>query len=379
MVLTPLIAATISVALIIGYLSTLLDGIRPALARRFDQPEKDLPRFSRWLHLAWVPLMPVTGWMIDSWGVHGVLFSGSLVLSFGVAWLGVATRPSNLLFGILAIAWGGAALTLTGLRLMPEAFPLGRAPTPESSLCVGFVFIAAAALLTQALYPPLIQRAGYRNTLLVSALLCLTPACISSFLDPIIFPTALAEPGLGDALLDPRLWLLTLLIFFWFPLEHSLDVWPRPFLSEIGYSAGAVTTLIVGFWFWFLAVRLAMGWVFTQGFEIWIIYILALIPPMVLGNLVGAYARSSGYFGFWIIGACYGPLLPAFLGMTMSFFDKRCFILGIMLTIDSLVALIVRPAFENYLRGHTARQAMRVPLIFGLLLSAVILVLALIR
>lgn len=376
MVSTPLIAATISVAVLIGYLSTLLESIRPALADRFGRPPEQFPNFTRWLHLSWVPLMPLVGWLIDRWGVHGILFSGSLALSFGVAWLAVAQRPGGLVWGILALAWGGAALTLSGLRLMPEAFPLD---TIISSLCLGFVFIAVAALLTQGLYARLIPRLGYRNTLLLSALLCLVPAGIASFLETNQLPTSLADPGPSNVLRDPRLWLLALLIFFWFPLEHSLDVWPRPYLAELGYDGRAITFLIVGFWFWFLTARLAMAWVFAHGFEIWIVTILALIPPMVLGNLVGAYARSSGYFGFWMVGACYGPLLPAFLGMTMSFFDKRSFILGIMLTIDSLCALLVRPAFERYVRGHTARESMRVPLIFGLFLSAVLLVLALIR
>jgi len=379
MFLTPVIAATISAAILIGFLTTLMDSIRPALAVRFDRPAAELPNFSRRLHLCWIPLMPITGWLIDSWGVHGIFFSGSLVLSFGVAWLAVARRLQTLALGVYALAWGGAALTLTCIRLMLEAFPFGNGPSPESSLCVGFLFIAVAALLTQGLYPRILARLGYRNTLLLSALFCLAPACIASFLEPSALPAAIANPSPERLLHNPRLWLLTLLIFFWFPLEHSLDVWPRPFLAELGYTGKAITTLIVGFWFWFLASRLAMSWVLLQGFEIWIVLILALIPPMVLGNLVGAYAPSSGYFGFWLVGASYGPMLPAFLGMTMDFFDNRCLILGIMLAIDSLCALVIRPTFERYVRGHSARESMRVPLIFGLLLSAVILVLALIR
>lgn len=376
MVLTPLLAAALCAAVLIGFLSTLPGCLRPLLATRFGIMPEEVPHLGRRLHLAWIPLMPATGWMVDAWGVHGILFAGSLVLSFGVAWLAVAQSMRSLTWGLLPLAWGGAALTLTGIRLMPAALDL---PSPEGALSVGFLFIALAALLTQAFCSRLIQKAGYRNTLLVSALLCLAPAIIAAFVEPTDFPPAPDDPDPSALLRDARLWLLALLIFFWFPIEHSLDVWPRPFLSELGYPSKAVTSLIVGFWFWFLVTRLAMGFLYLKGHEIWLIYALALIPPMILGNLVGAYAPSSGYFGFWLVGACYGPMLPAFLGITMGLFQMRAFVLGLLLSIDSLCALIVQPAFVSYLRSHTARQAMRVPLIFGLLLAAVLLVLALLR
>lgn len=378
MTLTPLVTVAIAASILIGFLSVLMGSVRAELSKRFDTPEAELPDFRRWLHLVWIPLMPITGWMIDRWGVFGFLFAGSLALSFGVAWLGVARKPTGLLWGILALAWGGSAITLSGIRLMPEVFHLGNASMPESALCVGFLFVALSALLTQAFYPTLIRRLGLGTTLLLSALMCLAPAGIASFMESGVFPQGRTDAIPAGLLQSPQLWLLTLLIFFWFPLEHSLDVWPKPFLAELGYTGRAITTLLAGFWFWFLVMRLVMGYVYLQGMEIWLVFVLALIPSMVLGNLVGAYARSSGYFGFWVIGACYGPLLPAFLGTTMHRFDNRCLILGLMLMIDSLCAIIVAPAFERYLRGHTARQAMRIPLIFGLFLSAVILVLALI-
>lgn len=381
--MTLLIAASVTTALLIGFLSTLLGSLRPVLASRFGLEEDKAPHLGRWMHLAWIPLMPLTGLMVDVWGVHGLLFAGSLVLALGVAWLAVARTLKVLTWAVLPLAWGGAALTLTGLRIMPLALdPLGDSVPREATLrafCIGFLFIALAALLTQAFYAQLVQKAGFRNALIITALFCLAPAILAALIEPADLPGGVDNSDLGKFLLDPRLWLLALLIFFWFPIEHSLDTWPRPFLGELGYQARAVATLLVGFWFWFLAMRLVMGFLYLRGAEIWLFYALALIPPMVLGNLVGAYAPSSGYFGFWVIGACYGPMLPIFLGFTMQLFEMRCFILGLILSIDSLCALIVAPPFAAYLKTHTARQAMRFPLIFGLLLAAVLLVLALLR
>src|SRR5262249_51880997 len=184
--------------------------------------------------------------------------------------------------------------------------------------------------------------------------------------------------ALTAPLSDLRFWLLALLIFFWFPIEHSLDVWPRPFLSELGYSGKSVSSLLTGFWTCFLLMRLVMTWGFQQGAEEWLAFFLTLIPPMVLGNLVGAYAASSGYFGFLIIPPCYGPLLPAFLGFATRLFPGQAVVLGFLLSIDALCALVIRPFFIGYLQRHSARASMRIPLVFGLLLAATILVLALI-
>ncbi len=99
-----------------------------------------------------------------------------------------------------------------------------------------------------------------------------------------------------------------------------------------------------------------------------------------MGNLAGANEYSSGSLGFWITGACYGPLLPGFLALVMELLPELpATALGIMLAFSGLDTLIVRPMMTALAARSRARTVMRVPLLLGLLLAAPLLVLALIR
>src|SRR5262249_31180896 len=149
--------------------------------------------------------MPLAGWMVDAWGVHPVLFGSSLVLALGVAWFAAAKALTGLYWAVLGFGAGGAGLTMSGLRLMPEAFQVGYAPTPEGAFCVGFALVLVAALFTMHVYPRLIERLGFRNTVLVTALVCLAPATIVSFEDVSAFPAAQATFLPAQDLVNPRL------------------------------------------------------------------------------------------------------------------------------------------------------------------------------
>jgi hypothetical protein len=140
---------------------------------------------------------------------------------------------------------------------------------------------------------------------------------------------------------------------------------------------------MIAFWIAYLAARLCTFWFVPHfGYDRapWLLLAFALISAMVVGNLVGANESSSGTFGFWLLGFCYGPLLPGFLGMIWDRYPiQRGLLLGTMLAIGSVYHAALNPVLSRYLERHSARQAMRLPMILMLALAAPLLVLILVQ
>ena len=140
--------------------------------------------------------------------------------------------------------------------------------------------------------------------------------------------------------------------------------------------------LLVGFWCAFLLFRFGLGWMIRQGNDAWLVLVLLVVSSMILGNLAGAYAPSSGYFGVWLVGACYGPLLPALLGILLDLESPRRIegqAVGVVFALGALSTLLVQPALTAYAKSHAPRATMRIPMVLGLLMAAPMLVVTLLR
>ncbi|MBI3410763.1 MAG: hypothetical protein HY040_20700 [Planctomycetes bacterium] len=376
-----LLATSISCALAIGLLHSFVESVRPALEERHGLDEKHGRRLTRLYTLLSAPLLLLAGWLCDLPALASVLFFGSLALGVGVAFL---TQSRTMLpWAIFTIAAGGAGVTTAGLVLMATAIFPNQTNNAAGALTLGFAFIGVGALLTPYVVPPLIRYLGFRQTLVFLALLCIVPAGLSIFCQHQIEFTK--EPLLFEGVLhDPRLWLLAIPTLLYFPLDRSLDVWTQPYLAELGYRGRAIVRLLIGFWLAFLLMRVAFAWIVTPGYEVWALLTLLVVSSMVLGNLSGAFARSSGYVGFWLVGACYGPLLPGFLGTLIDFDSSHNFriptvVLGGLFSLGCLSDLILEPGLVAFAKRRSARAAMRIPMILALVMAAPILILALIR
>lgn len=374
-----LIAVTVASALAIGLLHALLETVRPALQERHGLDPEQGRRLSRLFAIFSVPLLVFTGWLGDQVGHAAMIFAGSLVLGVGVALLTQARQ--SLPWAVFAMAAGGSAITTAGLALMAVTLIPHRAA--GASLNVGFIFIGLAALATPAALPWFFTRIGFRKTLVIVALLCLAPAlCVLLVPDKTEFVPPKTLMPIELIFNDARFWLIVFPVFLYFPLDRSLDVWTKPFLTEFGYRGSAITRLFVGFWVAFLLMRLAFGWIFIPGYEVWLLLLLLVISSMILGNLMGAYASSSGYFGLWLVGACYGPLLPGFLGVLVDFdrnYSVPTVVLGGVFALGFLSDLLIEPRFVAYASTRTARASMRIPMVLALIMAAPILMLAVIR
>jgi hypothetical protein len=182
-------------------------------------------------------------------------------------------------------------------------------------------------------------------------------------------------------LYDVRFWLIAVVVFLYPPLELSLEIWPRPYLAEIGYPARTIVRVVIGFWCAFFVLRFGLGWMIRQGNEAWLVLTLLVLSSMVLGNLAGAYGPAGGFLGFWLLGACYGPLLPALLGTLESGATRQLpgRALGAVFAILALSSLIAQPLLVAFAKRHAPRECMRIPLILGLIMAAPMLLVAVIR
>src|SRR5947207_2793865 len=112
-----LIATSISTALALGLVPGFFRSLRAPLQDRLQIPEGRLHRLDKLLILSWVPLMPLAGWLVDHWGLHEVLFSGSLALGLAVSWFALCQTFAGLLWGILGLGIAGACVTTAGVTL----------------------------------------------------------------------------------------------------------------------------------------------------------------------------------------------------------------------------------------------------------------------
>jgi MFS family permease len=375
-----LVATSISAAIAVGVVSVLYRGLQVSLHQQIAIADDRLDRLGKTLLFCWLPLMPLAGWLVDHWGVQEVLFAGSLGLGLAMAWLALCRSFVSVLWGVIGLAISGALLTTAGTVLMRDALRLSPDWSTAAPFCLGYVFVGLAALLTPKLIPGLIRRFGYRQTLLCLALLTLVPAALAAFVhaDAPVAP----QPPPGSPYFDTRYWLVVLVVFLYFSLERALEIWPQPYLADIGYSPRAAFRLTVGFWCAFLLLRFGLGWVIRPDSDAWLVFILLVVSSMIVGNLAGAYARSSGYIGFWLMGVCYGPLFPVLLGILMDLEGPRSLpgqAVGVLFGLTALNSLVVQPVLVTFARLHTPRVFMRIPMLLGLVAAAPVLILALIR
>jgi MFS family permease len=374
-----LVATSISASLAMGLVSVFFQTVQDHLRERLGVSEDRLARLRKLLIFSLVPLMPMAGSLVDHWGLHPTLFTGSLVLGLAVSWLAVCRNLPSLLWGVLGLGFAGACVTVAGVSLMPAALRLAPRWSVGAALCLGYVFVGLASLLTPRFVQWTAGRLGFRRVVLFLGLLCLLPGTLAALANAEIPQPA---PVLESSPFDVRFWLIALSAFLYFPVERSLQIWPRPYLAEIGYTDRSVVRLLVGFWVAFLVFRFGLAWMIREGNEAVLIFVLLVVSSMIMGNLAGAYAPSSGYFGFWLIGACYGPLMPALLAILLDVESPRGIpgqALGFFFALGALNALLVQPVVVAFAKRHPPRVVMRIPMLLALATAAPVLALGLIR
>lgn len=376
----PLIASAVVSSLAVGFIPALLDGLKKQLSQRLVLSEDRVEKLTLAFYLCWLPGMPLAGWMMDRWpAAHKeVLFFGLVAATLFLAWLGVVQSQRGLMAIMAVLGLAYSCIAVACVQLMPLALSYRGSPT--AALNFGFVFVAFGALLGPLACSAIERWWGQRPGLLFLSFTFLVPAALIAMSDAL--PRA-PESAIGLTLSQPHLWLIAFIVLIYFAIENCLEFWPESFLKQLGFGDSGVKGSLLIFWLSFIGARVFVGYFLHasgQASEIWLLAVLLFVSAICMGNLVGANEWSSGSMGFWIIGACYGPLLPGFLGLALKLFPGLPgTALGVLLALSGLDTLLVRPLMAHLTAKHPARKVMFVPTLLAVMLLAPLVLLGMLR
>jgi fucose permease len=379
--LNALTMATIAGAFVFGMVLTLLGSIKLALSKEFATDEVKVGGLLSALNLALIPMMLLSGFLLDRWDARPILILGSVLTAMGLYSLTLRRTYGWALLSILVVGLGGACVSTSSVVLMPRAF-FGPDQV-AASLNLGMVFVGLGSLITTSLADLLLRTVRFRWTLGILAVVCLVPAGIATL--PFKQDVALQEQPEAVALFtNPGLWLAAAICFLYTPLEFAVNTWATTYLTDRGYRDNWAAWILSGFWLTFLGSRLGMAYLehshfLAEGSGRWLLVVLGLLAAATLGHLAGASTRGNAGFGLLLLGAVLGPIFPTLVGLVFRQYPEQQhgMAYGLLFAVGSTGGLVLAPVIGAYARRSGVQKALKVPLMQALVMAAVALVLAL--
>jgi fucose permease len=376
-----------SAAFVFGMVLALLGSLKLALAKRLSLGEGRISFLLSALNLALMPMMIVTGFMIDGMvGIRWVIFGGSLLTAAAMLVLGLRPSYAVAIGAVLCAGLGSAGLCTGSVVLMRTAF------FPDSataSLNLGFVFFALGALVTPVLVDVLSSICSFGRLAIVLALVCLLPAVftVMTAVAGEQFPVeqAHAVSKLGSA---QAVWLAGLVFFFYAPLEASISIWATTLLTELGQGERGATWTLSGFWCAFLGSRLltalAAQTPYLKDWEAWLLVIPAALAAVALGNLSGTAGRAGARRGLWMVGFLLGPICPTLVGILFQRLSRDNLesygtAYGVVFALGSLGSLVLAPVIGAIALRRNVQFALRIPMMLAIIVTLAALVFSLVE
>ncbi|MCI0458678.1 MAG: hypothetical protein L0Z62_17105 [Gemmataceae bacterium] len=375
----PLISATISSLLFAGVLLALVPSLQAQLAEHLKTTTKRIDRLQRSFTLALVPMMLVSGLLIDKCGPLPVLIAGGLLAALGVTALEPSRSERSVLPAVLMTSAATSALLLAGLVLCPQAF---YPRNPVASASFGCVFLTLGTPLTPPLTRALERRAGFHASVFLLAFLCLVPAIlgVAASAAEETAPTG-SSTDLAAVAGHPIVLFSALALLLYRALERSLDTWPVRYLEEVGNSPRGAAVWLGLFWGVVLGSRLLTTVLIRPGGEAWLVLLGALLTAVALGNLLSITAKTGSGWGVVFMGAFMAPILPGLVGLVLAapaLRNDAGLACGLVFALGLGGAQLIPPPLDPARKRHPPRKAMRLALALALGLTGTGLVLVLV-
>lgn len=372
-------AVAISGAFVFGIVLALLGSIKLSLVDRIKTSETQMGLLMSALNLALIPMMFLSGVLIDQWGVQLVMILGSFVTCVAIYGLTLRRSFGWVVVSIFLVGLGAACVSTSSVVLMPKAFYDDRPEKLGAALNLGMAFFALGALVTPALVDVFFRRFGFARTLALLAVLSLVPALLAVITKNM--PTDSSSVTLRQVLDDRFLWLAAFVFFLYAPLEATVSAWATTFLIEMGNQERRVAWLLSAFWMAFLASRLLAAYLNVRASSV-VIFALAVLAAVILGNLASASHRGRSRIEILLLGAILGPIFPTLVSLVFEHFDRterglRGTAYGAMFALGSLGSLVMGPVIGFCLKRWTVQQSLRIPMFIALIMGGAALVLGL--
>jgi fucose permease len=369
---------TCTAAFVFGMLLALLGALKLKLAERLRIGEGRIGGLLAALNLALIPMMLVSGVLIDALGVRLVLIVGSLLAAVAVFTLALRRSYVAALGCVLLLGAGSACLSTASVVLMPRAFDFG--PRVAASINLGHVFVALGALMTPTVADLLLRTLDFRKTLGLLALVCLVPA-VTAAVSGSSDADAPAEKGeLLQVLTSFPILLTGVAFLFYAPLEFAVSTWGSTYLTvEQGYRESRAAWLMSFFWLAFLIGRVLATLLFHSrhvdpSWAPMVIFLLALAAAALMGNLAGAGKPRPAAWGLILLGLALGPIFPTLVAVALQAApNAQGTAYGAVFAIGSLGSAALAPLLGLLARGKTVMRALRLLAPLALLLVVVAL------
>jgi fucose permease len=385
--LRPETAVTVSAAFVFGMVLALLGSLKLSLSKRLHLGEGRIGVLLSAFNFALMPMMLLTGLLIDRYGVRWVLIGASCMTAVAVVSLGVNPTYRRAVVGVLLAGLGSAGLSTASIVLMPKAFYSMREASAAQNL--GNVFFALGALVTPVLTDLLLRTFEFRRCVAVIATLCLVPALLASITDRAALELTPAPANLDRLFVDKALWLAAVVFFLYAPLEAAVNVWTTTYLTDLGQSERKAAWVLTGFWAAFLASRLVAALALHhwpglgRGWDFVLLVLPALLVAVVLGNLAGTASGAAAGRGTLLLGFLLGPIFPTLVGaLFQRLNDEKVYgfgtAYGALFAVGSLGSLVLAPLIGARATRRSVQTALRIPMVIaiGLTLAALVFALA---
>jgi fucose permease len=383
----------IATAFAFGVELALFGSIKLAMAERLKIDEAKVGGILSMLNLALIPLMVLSGVILDFAGMRWVVVGGSVLTAVGIIMLAWAPTFRFSLWAILLAGFAGASLTVASTKLAPLVWFGGKDPEAASNLAS--TFFGMGAFLTPLAAALFLRIFGYRAGVTLLALVFALPA-VFTLLAPaeqwnqIVTKAKVDEIGnLAVVGRDPVFWMTGLALFFYVPLEFIIGAWATTHLTQRGFSERRATVFLSVFWLAMMASRL--GTIFlleifrrngmTHGPGVLVI-VAAMVSALLLAMMATSSDRNRAAISLVLCGVSFGPIFPTVVGMLLGHLqDKNLneFIgsaYGAAFAVGLIGGTLITPLVGVVARRYFLQRGLGVAVVVAVLLAAVASMLA---
>jgi fucose permease len=304
-----------------GMGAALIGSIKVSLAERLGIDESRVGGLVSTFGLIMIPVVLMMGVLVDLLGRPAVLVSGSVLIACALVVLARSKSYIQALIGVVLLSAGWAASINVLNVLLPTAFTGSHVYATN----LGNTFFGLGAFLTPLVIVFLLRRTGFSPCLMTMAIFALLFGMLALGASyPIVAKqTAALTDGTSAVSFwaNRPMWLCSLALFFYLPLEATMAAWFTTYLGDNGVKANAAPAFLSAFWLAFMISRLVVAFDvlrLPEGSETMLVLACALAGTVVLTGVVVGHGPRLAAILVVLAGFVFGPVFPTLMAVLLK-------------------------------------------------------------